>query len=260
MNNIKNLLVIAIIATTIVLGTSFIPMQSYADRDNDDDDKKNKDLKPSVIASYESDKESASQGQDQDNFCHNADDCEQANQGQQITGKDNDAKGFNDQSDSLSPSALGTGTGQGTTPTPITSRSVEGNGDAPNTSFNSRLNCPDNSALAATIKFAASETNGVTTGTFVIETSTFGDKSGTINQISMDRNTNTFTLTGTETADQACSTFGGGTVPNPITISGQCATGTPIQFNANQSPQNPVTGFPPSAKSATFMGNANCVS
>jgi hypothetical protein len=35
---------------------------------------------------------------DQDNFCYRGDDCQQANQGQQIVGKDNDAKGFNDQS------------------------------------------------------------------------------------------------------------------------------------------------------------------
>ena len=53
---------------------------------------------------------------DQDNLCYRGDDCEQANQGQQIVGKDNEAKGFNDQSDNL---ALSTsGTGNGTTPPP----------------------------------------------------------------------------------------------------------------------------------------------
>ena len=103
---------IAIIAITLVLGTSVIPMQSYADRDNDDH-KKTKDFKSSIIASSESDKKSASQHQDQDNFCYRGDDCEQANQGQQIVGKDNDAKGFNDQSENLAISTSASGAGNG---------------------------------------------------------------------------------------------------------------------------------------------------
>jgi hypothetical protein len=124
MNNTRNLLLIALITATLVMGTSVIPMQSYADRDNNDDHKKGKDYKSSIIAGSESDKKSASQHQDQDNFCYRGDDCEQANQGQQIVGKDNDVKGFNDQSDNLAVSAAaagagnGTGTGNGTTPTP----------------------------------------------------------------------------------------------------------------------------------------------
>ena len=124
MNNTKSLLLIAIITATLVMGTSVLPMQSYADRDNNDDHKKTKDFKSSIIAGSESDKKSASQRQDQDNFCYRGDDCEQANQGQQIVGKDNDAKGFNDQSENLAVTAAaagagnGTGTGNGTTPTP----------------------------------------------------------------------------------------------------------------------------------------------
>ena len=43
MNNTRNLLLVAIIAATLVMGTSVIPMQSYADRDNDDN-KKSKTL------------------------------------------------------------------------------------------------------------------------------------------------------------------------------------------------------------------------
>jgi hypothetical protein len=72
-------------------------MQLYAGKDNNDDHKKGKDFSK-IIASSESDKKSASQHQDQDNVCYRGDECEQANQGQQIVGKDNDAKGFNDQS------------------------------------------------------------------------------------------------------------------------------------------------------------------
>src|SRR5215216_6981076 len=117
MNNIKNILLIAIITATLVLGTTVISMQSYADRDNNDH-KKIKDFESSINANSESDKKSASQHQDQDNFCYRRDDCEQANQGQQIVGKDNEAKGFNDQSDNLALSTLGAGNGNGTTPTP----------------------------------------------------------------------------------------------------------------------------------------------
>jgi hypothetical protein len=55
---------------------------------------------------------------DQDNLCYRGDDCEQANQGQQIVGKDNDAKGFNDQSDNLALSTSATGNGTTPPPTP----------------------------------------------------------------------------------------------------------------------------------------------
>ena len=34
MNNTKSILLVAIIAATLIMGTSVIPMQSYADRDN----------------------------------------------------------------------------------------------------------------------------------------------------------------------------------------------------------------------------------
>ena len=97
MNNTKNILLVALIIVTLVLGTSVIPMQSYADKGNDHH-KKGKDFVSSIIASSESDKKERKQHQDQDNFCYRGDNCEQANQGQQIVGKDNDAKGFNDQS------------------------------------------------------------------------------------------------------------------------------------------------------------------
>ena len=112
MNNTKSILLVAIIAATLVLGTSVIPMQSYADRDNKDDhkkswdnkddNKKSKDHKSSISEKTQIDKKSANQKMDQDNTCYRGDECQQANQGQQIIGEDNDAKGFNDQSDNLS--------------------------------------------------------------------------------------------------------------------------------------------------------------
>src|SRR5678810_945858 len=67
-----------------------------------------------IKASIVSDKKRVSQHLDQDNFCYRGDDCEQANQGQQIVGKDNDAKGFNDQSNNLPLITPGTGVGDGT--------------------------------------------------------------------------------------------------------------------------------------------------
>jgi hypothetical protein len=100
MNNTKNILLIAIITATLVMGTSAIPMQSYAG--GSDEHKKGKDFKSSVSAKSQIDKKSANQHMDQDNFCYRGDECQQANQGQQIAGEDNEAKGFNDQSDNLS--------------------------------------------------------------------------------------------------------------------------------------------------------------
>ena len=114
MNNSRNLLLAAIIAATLVMGTSVTPMQSYADR-GDSDNEKGDDFKSKISASYELDKKSSSQHQDQANFCYRGDnDCEQANEGQQLAGKDNEATGFNDQSDNLDLSAIGTGTGNAT--------------------------------------------------------------------------------------------------------------------------------------------------
>ena len=74
-----------------------------------EDHKKTKDFKASISEKTQISKKSASQHQDQDNFCYRGEECQQANQGQQIIGEDNDAKGFNDQSDN--PSALENATG-----------------------------------------------------------------------------------------------------------------------------------------------------
>ena len=61
----------------------------------------------------------------QDNFAYRSDGPSQANQGQQIIGKDNEASGFNDQSRNLQSTQAKAGaaggtrnTGNGTTPTP----------------------------------------------------------------------------------------------------------------------------------------------
>jgi Prealbumin-like fold domain len=115
MNNTKNILLVAIITSTLVFGTAIVPMQSHASGEN----KKTGDFKSSVKANAEVDKKSENQKMDQDNFCYRDDDCQQASEGQQIVGRDNEANGFNDQSrnlqqQSVTPTATPT---QPTTPT-----------------------------------------------------------------------------------------------------------------------------------------------
>jgi hypothetical protein len=121
MNSTKNILLIAIIAATLVLGTSIAPMQSFADK-GDGDHKKTKDFKSSISEKTQvsEDKKSAKQHMDQDNDCYRGEKCQQSNDGQQIVGKDNDAKGFNDQSkniDELEESATPTDSATSTTST-----------------------------------------------------------------------------------------------------------------------------------------------
>jgi hypothetical protein len=98
MNSTNKMLMIAAITSLLVMGTSLVQMKSFA---GGDEHEKNGDFKSSVKASFESDEKSAKQHLDQDNFCYRGDNCKQANQGQQIVGEDNDAKGFNDQSFNL---------------------------------------------------------------------------------------------------------------------------------------------------------------
>jgi hypothetical protein len=115
MNNTRNILLVAIITATLVLGTSVIPMQSYADKDDDEDKKTTKDH------SSPEDKKDAKLNLDQGNTCYRGDVCKQGNEGQQVVGNDNDVTGFNDQSDNLPSNLPGTGIDNGNeTGSPIT--------------------------------------------------------------------------------------------------------------------------------------------
>ena len=87
----------AAITSLLVIGTSAVPMQSYAEQHTKTDD-----LKSSIRASLHIEEKSADQDLDQDNFCYRSPNCNQANQAQQIVGDGNEATGFNDQSDNLS--------------------------------------------------------------------------------------------------------------------------------------------------------------
>jgi hypothetical protein len=76
------------IASIFALATNFVPLQqqtTYAASPN------TSDLKQEF-----------KQGVNQDNLCHRSDGCKQATEGQQITGNDNTASGFNDQSTNAS--------------------------------------------------------------------------------------------------------------------------------------------------------------
>jgi hypothetical protein len=105
MNNTNKMLMIAAITSLLVMGTSLVQMKSFAG--GGEEHKKTKDFKSSISEKTQidkKDKKSANQHMDQDNTCYRGDECQQANQGQQVIGEDNDAKGFNDQSDNLSAS------------------------------------------------------------------------------------------------------------------------------------------------------------
>ena len=113
MNNTKSILLVAIITATLVMGTSVIPMQSYADRGDDDEDKKGKDH------TSQEEKNDANLKLDQENTCYRGEVCKQGNEGQQVVGNDNDVTGFNDQSDNLPTNLPGTGTDNGNETGPV---------------------------------------------------------------------------------------------------------------------------------------------
>ena len=103
MNNTNKMLMIAAITSLLVMGTSLVQMKSFA---GGEEHKKTKDFKSSVSEKTQVSKKGANQHMDQDNFAYRSNGSNQANQGQQIIGEDNDAKGFNDQSDNLSASVV----------------------------------------------------------------------------------------------------------------------------------------------------------
>ena len=98
MNILQCLLVLSALASLLVTGPNMVPVQANAEPGDNGDYKITKDYKSSIRKDVDSKSDSTNQHLGQDNLCYRVDDCEQANQGQQIVGKDNDAKGFNDPS------------------------------------------------------------------------------------------------------------------------------------------------------------------
>ena len=111
MNFLWCLLILSALASLLVTGPNLVPVQSYAtvDGDNIDDNKITKDYKNSIHIDINSKSDSTDQQVDQDNLCYRASGCKQANEDQQLEGKDNAASGFNDQSTNVS-SLFGTAT------------------------------------------------------------------------------------------------------------------------------------------------------
>jgi hypothetical protein len=274
-------MVSAAMSFLLLAGTILTPIQlSYAaPRTNGFSDTSS--LKHGIRDSINVNLEHRDQHLDQENLCYRDNTCRQSNVGQNTLGNDNSVTGFADQSDNLKQSASPimpttsanqtTGNSTSLTPSPTpsptpttTSNQVTGSGTASNTSPDTRLTCPNGSALSANITFQANQVNGMVSGTWSISDArnaagtSFGDKSGTFNGGNIG--VNNYQLTGIENVDVACSQFGGGFVPNPISISGQCGTGVTIRFFAQQIPQNPITGFPPFAENGNFTGNVNCIS
>ncbi len=92
----------AVCTLLLIMGTSIIPIQSFAESGSNDENEKHKDKKSKTSAGSQTDKKSASQHQDQDNVCYRGNEtCTQANEGQELIGKDNDAVGFTDQSNNF---------------------------------------------------------------------------------------------------------------------------------------------------------------
>ena len=98
MNILLYLLILSALTSLLVIGPNLVSVQSYAAAGGDNDDNKIKDYKESIKKDVNSKQDTSNQNFDQDNLCYRDGDCEQANDGQQVEGKDNAASGFNDQS------------------------------------------------------------------------------------------------------------------------------------------------------------------
>ena len=134
MNNLHYLLILSSLTSLLVMGPNLVPVKSYAAVDIDGDYKTTKDYKDSIKKDIYAESDKTDQHLDQDNLCYRDDGCEQANEGEQVEGKDNTASGFNDQSKSIEqqqqqqsavstapiPGTPGNGTSLTPTPTPPT--------------------------------------------------------------------------------------------------------------------------------------------
>ena len=107
MSILQCLLLIAALASLFVTEPNLVPAQSFATAAGDGggvdngDDKTTKDFEDSIDKDENAELDRTSQHLGQDDLCYKGDGCEQANEGQQIEGKDNEASGFNDQSKNI---------------------------------------------------------------------------------------------------------------------------------------------------------------
>ncbi len=96
------------VALLLIMSTGLMPVKSFASGGHDDD------REGKIKAIFDLDKKGSSQKSDQDNFAYRSDDPEQANEGQQLLGKDNEATGFNEQSSNFPALTPQNGNGPGT--------------------------------------------------------------------------------------------------------------------------------------------------
>ena len=91
------------LTSLMATGPNLSPVQSFAAAADGDsgDHKTTKDYKDSIHKDIDSKSERTNQHSSQDNLCYRGDGCEQANEGQQIKGRDNAASGLNDQGKSI---------------------------------------------------------------------------------------------------------------------------------------------------------------
>src|SRR3982751_2534949 len=101
MNILRCLLILSALASLLVTGPNLLSAQSYAAAGGGDngDHKITKDYKDSIQKDIDTKSDSTNPHLGQDNLCYKDDGCEQANEGEQIKGKDNAVKGFNDLSE-----------------------------------------------------------------------------------------------------------------------------------------------------------------
>src|SRR5580765_1243496 len=99
MNILWCLPLIAALASLFVAGPNLAPVQLYAaspsDGGGDNGDYKiTKDYKNTIHKDTNAESDSTKQHVGQDNLCYRSPECKQANEGQQLEGKDNAANGF----------------------------------------------------------------------------------------------------------------------------------------------------------------------
>jgi hypothetical protein len=99
MNFLQYLFTLSAITSLLIMGPNMFPMQTFAEADEGKDDNKGtNDYKNSIQKDVDAKSEKTDQHFGQDNLCYSDSDCGDANEGEQVDGKDNEAAGFNDQS------------------------------------------------------------------------------------------------------------------------------------------------------------------
>jgi hypothetical protein len=109
-------IIAAVVAALLLVGTSLAPILSYALSDGSSDLGPRDGVHDDILA----DLEHIDQSLNQENLCFRSNDCRQSDVGQNTLGNDNQVTGFADQSDNLQQSTTASKTTPTPTPTPTT--------------------------------------------------------------------------------------------------------------------------------------------